>query len=100
MLLYREILRLMVLGYGKFKIHLSTGHSRTSIAKVIKRVEDLQLSVEDLLSKTDAELHEIMFSDEILVSNKRMPDFDALRKELKRPGVTKMLLWQEYMRAT
>ena len=97
-LLYREILRLMVLGYGKFKIHLSTGHSRTSIAKVIKRVADLQLSVEDLLSKTDAELHEIMFSEEILVSNKRMPDFDALRKELKRPGVTKMLLWQEYMR--
>lgn len=27
-----------------------------------------------------------------------MPDFDALRKELKRPGVTKILLWQEYMR--
>lgn len=29
-------------------------------------------------------------------ANKRMPDFAILIEELKRPGVTKMLLWEEY----
>ena len=66
MLLYHEILRLRDLGYGQVEISLSTGHSRTSINKVLKRVEELQLSVKDLLCKTDAELHDILFFEEVL----------------------------------
>ncbi len=45
MLLYHEILRLRDLGYGQVEISLSTGHSRTSINKVLKRVVELQLSL-------------------------------------------------------
>ena len=30
-------------------------------------------------------------------TNKRMPDYDYIRKELLRNGVSKKLLWTEYM---
>lgn len=39
-----------------------------------------------------------MFSSENLISNKRRSDFKALREEMKRLGVTKILLWQKNMR--
>lgn len=98
MLQYHEILRLIAQGYSQSWINMSTGHSRTSIIKVLQRVNELQVTCEDLLNKTDAELRNLLFPEEVLDTSKRMPDFDALRKELVRPGVTKMLLWQEYLK--
>ena len=39
-----------------------------------------------------------MFSKESMVSaNKRMPDYDYIRKELLRNGISKKLLWIENM---
>ena len=47
---------------------------------------------------TDTELQRLMFSKESSVSqNKRMPDYDYIHKELLRNGVSKKLLWTEYM---
>ena len=47
---------------------------------------------------TDTELQRLMFSKESKVSaKKRMPDYDYIRKELLRNGVSKKLLWTEYM---
>ena len=49
-------------------------------------------------SMTDTELQRLMFAKESLVSkNKRMPDYDYIHKELLRNGVSKKLLWTEYM---
>ena len=98
MLLFHEILRLLELGYNQSQIAASTGHSRTSVGKVVAKLKQLKLTVNELLGKTDAELHYLFFPEEILGPGKRVPDFAKLRKELNRPGVTKMLLWQEYVR--
>ena len=47
---------------------------------------------------TDTKLQKIMFSKQSNVSpNKRMPDYEYIRKELLRNGVSKKLLWTEYM---
>lgn len=48
---------------------------------------------------TDTELQKLMFSKESKVSaNKRIPDYAYyIRKELLRNGVSKKLLWTEYM---
>ena len=47
---------------------------------------------------TDTELQRLMFSKENMVSpNKRMPDYAYILKELLRNGVSKKLLWTEYM---
>lgn len=49
-------------------------------------------------SDTDAVLAEKFFpSANQVTSNKRMPDYDYIRKELLRNGVSKKLLWTEYM---
>ena len=46
----------------------------------------------------DIELQRLMFSKDSSVSqNKRMPDYDYIHKELLRNGVSKKLLWTEYM---
>ena len=47
---------------------------------------------------TDTELQKLMFSKENKVSaNRRIPDYAYIRKELLRNGVSKKLLWTEYM---
>ena len=45
---------------------------------------------------TDSALEELMFPKNKSATNKRMPDFDYIRKELLRNGVNKKLLWVEY----
>lgn len=47
---------------------------------------------------TATELQRLMFSKESSVSkNKRMPNYDYIHKELLRNGISKKLLWTEYM---
>ena len=47
---------------------------------------------------TDTELHKRMFSKENKVSsNTRMPDYAYIRRKLIRNGVSKKILWTEYM---
>ena len=45
---------------------------------------------------TDSALEELMFPKDKSATNKRMPNFDYIRKELLRNGVNKKLLWVEY----
>ncbi len=49
---------------------------------------------------TDDVLAKMLFPEEeqtAVASNKRMPDYDHIRKELLRNGVNKKLLWTEYL---
>ena len=76
----------------------SCGVSQKTVVKVQKRSRELNLSWPLDESMTDVELQRLMFSKESSVSqNKRMPDYDYIRKELLRNGVSKKLLWTEYM---
>ena len=71
---------------------------RLRIVKVQKLAKELNLSWPLDETMTDAELQKLMFSKENAVSStKRMPDYDHIRKELLRNGVSKKLLWTEYM---
>ena len=45
---------------------------------------------------TNSALEEFMFLKDKSATNKWMPDFDYIRKELLRNGVNKKLLWVEY----
>lgn len=95
---YREILRLTALGLSQRNIIQALGVSQKTIVKIQHRAQELKLSwplKEDL---TDAALEKLMFSKEAAVkSQKRMPDFDYIQKELLRNGVNKKLLWSEYL---
>ena len=92
----REILRLKSLGFSERKTAQSCGVSRNTVAKVNRRAEELNLTWPLIAGMTDAELEELLFPKGKSASNRRMPDFEYIRKELMRKGVNKKLLWYEY----
>ena len=94
---YREIIRLKSLDFSERNIALSCSCSRNTIANVIKRAGELDISwpLDDTM--TDSVLAEKMFPSTDRDSGKRLPDFNYIHKELLRNGVTKKLLWTEYL---
>ena len=95
---YREILRLSGLGLSQQNIADSCNVSKKTVNRVLKRAKELDISWPLDESDTDAVLAEKFFpSAKRATSNKRMPDYDYIRKELLRNGVTRKLLWTEYM---
>ena len=93
---YREILRLKSLGFSERNIAQSCGVSRNTVAKVLKKAAEIKLSWPLDFDMTDSALEELMFPKDKSATNKRMPNFDYIRKELLRNGVNKKLLWVEY----
>ena len=81
---YREILRLSSLGFSNRNIALSVPCSRNTVAKVLKRAQELDISwpLED--NQTDEVLEGLFYPKQRDRSQKRMPDCDYIHKELLR----------------
>lgn len=93
---YREILRLFQAGISQRSIAASCHCSRNTVATVVHRAKQSNLKF-PLDSQTDAELEALLFPEKhTQPSNRRMPDFERVSKELTRNGVTLKLLWAEY----
>lgn len=97
----RQIIRLRSENYSQRAITRYLGIARNTIGKYLKLIEVSGLDCNDLLSLSDQDLDEL-FSPEPKGPNKPeqyehlvslFPDFE---KELKKVGVTKLLLWAEY----
>ena len=93
---YREILRLKSLRVSERNIVRSCGVSRNTVSKVLKKASEINLSWPLKESMTDDILENLMFFKDKTATDKRMPDFAYIRKELLRNGVSKKLLWVEY----
>ena len=95
---YREIVRLHCLGFSKRNIALSVPCARNTAARVADRADELKLEWSLAATMTDAELEALLFpSESKTTSNRRMPDMAYIRAELLKNGVTKKLLWTEYL---
>jgi transposase len=97
---YREILRLSSLGFSQQNIAYSCSVSKKTVNKVLKKAQELDISWPISENQTDVVLAELLFSSTKALAEgktKRMPDFAHIRKELLRNGVSKKLLWTEYM---
>lgn len=93
---YREIIRLHSLKFSERNIALSCSVSRNTVSKVLKKAEGINLSWPLNATMTDEVLEKMFFPKERSATNKRMPDYAYIRKELLRNGVSKKLLWTEY----
>lgn len=95
---YCEILRLKSLGFSERNIALSCPCSRNTVSKVLKKAKELNISWPLPNEQTNAVLESILDpKDGRSISNKRMPDLAYIRKELLKNGVSKKLLWTEYL---
>lgn len=97
---YREIIRLAGLNLSQTNIALSVGASKTTVNKVLKAAKEQNLVWPLEPKYTDDLLAQTLFpkvGKSTVSTNKRMPDYAYIRKELLRNGVNKKLLWTEYL---
>ncbi len=94
---YREILRLKSLGFSDRNIAHSVSCSRNTVPRVVNKAKEHGLSWPLPDDMTDGVIEKILYPSEPTVTNRMKPDCEYIRRELMRNGVTKKLLWTEYM---
>ncbi len=96
---YREILRLNDLGLSQQSIADSCNVSKKTVNRVLKKAKELDISWPLDDNDTDAVLADKLFpsAQSKAISSKKMPDYAYLHKEILRNGVSKKLLWTEYL---
>lgn len=96
---YREILRLKSLKFSERAIASTCHVSRNTVSKVLSKARELNISwpLENAFM-TDVDLEKLLFPKEkkVTPSDRRMPNYTYIRRELLRNGVSKKLLWVEY----
>ena len=94
----REALRLHASGLSTRKIATSLGVGQSTASEYLKRVERAALTLPLAAEMTDGELEALLFHPAGGVSRlvEAQPDWPETHRELKRPGVTLSLLWEEY----
>ena len=97
---YREILRLNSRGISQRSIAQSCQCSRNTIAKVLRRVEEVNLKWPLPPDMSDIDLENLLFPKSTAVlSTRQIPDVDYIHKEMLKEGVNLRLLWSEYCTA-
>jgi transposase len=99
----REVLRLKwACGLSDRKIAQSLRVSRPTIAEYIRRAQAAGLSwpLPDALDETALERRLFATAAKTPVARRPTPDWATVHQELKRKGVTLVLLWQEYKAST
>ena len=102
MIKIRQILRLHSQGCSKVQIATRTGISRNTLKKYLKEFTGSDLTFEELSALSDKDLEDLFVKPEDKPVNERLQQlfnlFPAIDKELKKKGVTRELLWEEYKR--
>jgi len=97
----RQMLRLYHQGESKLKISELTGVSRNTFKKYLKIYEQLGLTLQEIELLSDQELDRL-FGERLLPQPgekyKTLESyFPTIEKKLKKRGITRQILWQEYI---
>ena len=98
----REILRLhLACGLSARRIAQSTAIGRTTVGEYLQRFNASGLSWPLPETLSDTELEQRLFppAPKVPTEQRPVPDWHQVHTELRRPGVTQFLLWQEYKQA-
>jgi len=93
-----EILRLHAAGHSQERISHSCGLGRSTVGDYLSRARQAGLSwpLPEALSETEVEQRLFPALARTRLPSVPSPDWAKLHRELRRPGVTLELLWQEY----
>jgi DNA-binding Lrp family transcriptional regulator len=97
---YKEITRLYLMGISRNEISRRVKSSKNTVSRVIKALNehgykngcDVSVS-EDELNRMFEMPASVQSVPDVMYA---MPDYSSLVNELKKPGVTMKLLWDEY----
>ena len=98
----REVLRLhLACGLSARRIAQSTAIGRTTVGEYLQRFNASGLSWPLPETLSDTELEQRLFppAPKVPTEQRPVPDWHQVHTELRRPGVTQFLLWQEYKQA-
>lgn len=95
----KEILRMKwVLGLSDRQVSASLNIAHSTVGEYLKRAEQAGLDWEQAQGLGEVDLKARLFPPKSLGSKQRPePDWKQIDKELKQKGVTRMLLWEEYL---
>lgn len=96
----RHILRLHTQNQTKSEIIVQTGIARSVLKKYIKDFKASGLSFEDINALSDKDLDELFVKPDESTVNKKLETlfnlFPQMERDLRKRGVTRLLLWEEY----
>lgn len=95
----REILRMASKNISQRSMASSLSCSRHYIAKVLLRAKELNLSWPLPADMSDPMLVALLFPTNPVKSERHMPDYSHIDKEMRKSGVTLTVLWTEYCEA-
>ena len=93
----QEIIRLTHQGLSQRSICKMLKISDRTIRKVLNRLEELNLTYDDVKNMTEDDFQPLFSERKEVNSLYRRPDCEHIHKELSRKGVTLVLLWEEYV---
>ncbi len=94
----KEVLRLKSLGLTNRQIAGSIHVARSTIAEYLKRAKAAEFSWPLSSDLDDATLEKLLFPvGQLPKGDRQQPDCNYIHSELKKNGVTLMLLWEEYL---
>lgn len=94
---YREVLRLDSLGYKHRQIADSLEITRPTVIKTLQRAKQKELTYSVASTMSDRDVAQKLYPQgEGGKPLYKLPDCEYVHRELQKPGVTIMLLWQEY----
>ena len=95
----REVLRLKGDGFSDRQIAAAIGSARSTVQECIARARKAGVSWPLPDGVDESALHAMMYRRVVPLSRAPRPDFAYLHNELRRRGVTRLLLWEEYKAA-
>jgi transposase len=100
----RQILRLHSQKRSKLQISQQTGVSRNTIKKYLKEFTQSQLSFAEINELSDKDLEDLFVKPDDKPINPKLEYlhslFPTMDKELRKKGITRQLLWQDYKNKT
>lgn len=98
----RKVIQLHHQGKSKLFISNYLSLSRNTVKKYITFYQLLNISIDDVNKRSDSELEELFSKNKEQSLSPRLKTlyefFPSVERELKKTGVTKQLMWEEYIK--
>jgi len=98
----KEILRMKwKMGFSDRQVSASLRIAHSTVGDYVKRAEQAGLDWAQVEKLGESELKSKLFpqkKEKVKLNQRPLPDWDKVHQEMRRPGVTRKLLWMEYIR--